>query len=61
MVVIALLRDSGDIMPLENHSDTAAAILQPYISKDNHWLVKHHGIFKGYHFFHHVGGDRNAR
>jgi predicted HD phosphohydrolase len=61
VVVIALLHDIGDIMAPENHSDLAAAILQPYISKDNHWLVKHHGIFQGYYFWHHMGGDRNAR
>ena len=28
---------------------------------DNHWLVQHHGIFQGYYYFHHSGGDRFAR
>ncbi|MFZ5789925.1 MAG: HD domain-containing protein [Pseudomonadota bacterium] len=60
-VVVALFHDIGDIMAPENHSDLAAAILQPYVSKDNHWLVKHHGIFQGYYFWHHYGLDRNAR
>jgi predicted HD phosphohydrolase len=60
-VVVALFHDIGDILAPENHSDLAAAILQPYVSKDNHWLVKHHGIFQGYYFWHHMGGDRNAR
>jgi predicted HD phosphohydrolase len=60
-IVIALLHDIGDILAPWNHSDLAAAILQPYISPDNHWLVQHHGVFQGYYYFHHTGGDRFAR
>jgi predicted HD phosphohydrolase len=60
-VVVALLHDIGDILAPWNHSDLAAAILQPYVSPDNHWLVRHHGIFQGYYFWHHTGGDRFAR
>ncbi len=61
MVVCALLHDVGDLLAPENHSQLAAAILRPYISPDNYWLVKNHGIFQGYYYFHHVGLDRNAR
>lgn len=61
IIVVALLHDIGDIFAPENHSDFAAAVLQPYISRDNHWLVRHHGIFQGYFFWHHYGMDRNAR
>ena len=39
----------------------AAAILEPFVSEANHWMVKHHGIFQGHNFFHHVGLDRNLR
>lgn len=60
-IVVALLHDIGDILAPWNHSDLAAAVLQPYISADNHWLVQHHGIFQGYYYFHHTGGDRFAR
>jgi predicted HD phosphohydrolase len=60
-IAVALLHDIGDILAPWNHSDLAAAILQPYLSPDNHWLVQHHGIFQGYYFFHHTGGDRFAR
>jgi predicted HD phosphohydrolase len=28
---------------------------------ENHWMVKHHGLFQGYYFFHHLGMDRNVR
>jgi predicted HD phosphohydrolase len=60
-IVVALLHDIGDTIAPYNHSDLAAAILQPYIGADNHWLVQHHGIFQGYYYFHHCGGDRFAR
>ena len=61
LVVVTLLHDIGDTVAPHNHSDLAAAVLQPYISADNHWLVQHHGIFQGYYYFHHCGGDRFAR
>lgn len=60
-IVVTLLHDIGDTVAPYNHSDLAAAILQPYVSTDNHWLVQHHGIFQGYYYFHHCDGDRFAR
>ena len=60
-VVCALLHDIGDTLGPSNHADVAATILQPYISEENHWIIKHHGIFQGYYFFHYVGLDRNSR
>jgi predicted HD phosphohydrolase len=61
MVVAALLHDIGDTIAPENHSELAASMLQPYVSASTHWIIKHHGIFQGYYYFHHLGGDRNAR
>ena len=60
-VVCALLHDIGDTVAPDNHSTVAAAILRPYLGDKNHWIVKHHGVFQGYYFFHHTGGDRDAR
>lgn len=60
-VVCALLHDIGDTLGSTNHPDVAAAILQPFVSEENHWMIKHHGIFQGYNFFHFVGLDRNMR
>ena len=60
-IVCALLHDIGDTLGSTNHPDVAAAILQPFVSEENHWMVKHHGIFQGYNFFHYVGLDRNLR
>ncbi len=60
-VVCALIHDIGDTLGSTNHPDVAAAILQPFVSEENHWMVKHHGIFQGYNFFHYLGMDRNMR
>ena len=60
-VVAALLHDIGDHLAPENHSEFVAALLRPYVSEKIYWLLKHHGIFQGYYFWHHLGGDRNSR
>jgi predicted HD phosphohydrolase len=60
-VVCCLLHDIGDTLGTYNHPDIAAAILKPFVSEANHWMVAHHGIFQGYYFFHHLGMDRNLR
>lgn len=60
-VVMALLHDIGDTLGAYNHPDIAAAILRPFVSEANHWIVEHHGIFQGYNFFHFLGLDRNMR
>ena len=61
LVVGALLHDVADCFAPENHSEAAAALLAPYVDEETHWVVKHHGIFQGYYYFHHLGGDRHAR
>lgn len=60
-VVCALLHDIGDVLAPANHSAVAAAVLAPYVSEKNHWIVKHHGLFQGYYWLHFAGGDRYAR
>jgi predicted HD phosphohydrolase len=60
-VVCALLHDIGDTLGCHNHSDIAAAVLKPFVSEENHWMVEHHGIFQGYYFFQFAGLDRNMR
>jgi predicted HD phosphohydrolase len=60
-VVCALVHDIGDTLAPYNHPSIAAGIVQPFVSPANHWMVEHHGTFQGYYFFHHIGGDRNAR
>ena len=60
-VVCALLHDIGDTLGTYNHAEIGAAILKPFVSEDNHWMLEHHGIFQGYYFFHHIGLDRDMR
>ena len=60
-VVCALLHDIGDTLGSYNHSDVAAAILKPFVSEQNFWMVEKHGIFQGYYFFHHLGFNRDLR
>jgi predicted HD phosphohydrolase len=60
-VVCALLHDMGDLLGPRNHADVAAAVLKPFVSEQNHWMVEKHAIFQGYYFFHHLDLDRNMR
>lgn len=60
-VVCALLHDIGDTLGAYNHPDIAAAILKPFVSEKNHWMVEKHGVFQGYYFFHYLGMDRDMR
>ena len=60
-VACALFHDIGDTLGTFNHFDIAAAILKPFVSAENHWMVQNHGIFQGYYFFHHIGLDRDLR
>jgi predicted HD phosphohydrolase len=60
-VVCALLHDIGDTLGAYNHPDVAAAVVKPFVSEANHWMVEKHGIFQGYYFFHYLGMDRNMR
>lgn len=60
-VVMALLHDIGDTLGTFNHPDVAAAILKPFLSDENLWIVQHHGIFQGHYFFHFLGLDRDMR
>ena len=60
-VVCALLHDIGDVLGPHNHSQLAAALLRPYVSEKNHWVVLYHGLFQGYYWMEHYDRDKNAR
>lgn len=60
-VVCALLHDIGDTLGSMNHPDVAAAILKPFVSEKNLWMVANHGVFQGYYFFEYLGLDKNMR
>ena len=61
MIVATLLHDLGDEFAPMNHSEYAASILKPYVSKKTHWIIEKHGEFQAYYYAHHLGGDRNLR
>ena len=61
MVVAALLHDIGDELAPMNHSEYAAAILKPYVSKKTHWIIEKHGEFQMFYYAHHLGGNKNRR
>ena len=61
MVVAALLHDIGDELAPMNHSEYAAAILKPYVSKKTHWIIEKHGEFQMFYYAHYLGGDKNKR
>jgi len=60
-VVCALLHDIGDVLAPAGHAELGAAVLKPYVSEENHWMVEYHSVFQGYYFFHHFDLDRNMR
>lgn len=60
-VVCALVHDIGEMYGPANHGEFAAAVLRPYVSAENYWMVKHHPEFQGYFYWHHSGRDRHAR
>ena len=60
-VLCALVHDIGDTLAPYNHPAIGAAIVKPFVSPANHWMVEHHGIFQGYYFWHHIGLDQHAR
>lgn len=61
IVVAALLHDIGDALAPENHGELGAAVLRPYVARHTAWMVEHHGLFQGYHYFDKIGADANAR
>ena len=60
-VVCALLHDVGESLGPFNHGEVAAAILRPYISTENYWMLAHHQVFQVYFFGQHLGLDPNER
>ena len=61
MVVCALLHDIGDTLAPVNHGPMAAAMLAPYISALNAWMIEHHEEFQGFYYAEYFGGDKHAR
>jgi predicted HD phosphohydrolase len=61
LIVCALLHDIGESLGPMNHGAVAAAILKPFISEQNRWVLEHHPLFQTYFYGEHLGLDPNAR
>ena len=61
MIVAALLHDIGDGLAPANHSELAATIVAPYLDAEATWVVRHHGVFQGYHYWDKIGFDKHTR
>lgn len=60
-VLCALVHDIGDTLAPYDHPAIAATMLRGLVSEANLFMVEQHGVFQGWYFWHHIGGDRNAR
>ena len=61
IVVAALCHDVGKAISVANHPAIAAAMLQPYVRSDVYEMIRVHQDFQGRHYYHHFGGDPDAR
>ena len=61
VVVASLCHDIGKAISVPNHPAIAAEILKPYVREDVYWMILAHQDFQGRHYYHHFGGDTNAR
>jgi predicted HD phosphohydrolase len=60
-VAVALLHDVREGLGPFNHGEVIAAVLKPFICRDNYFMLAHHGLFQTYFFAAHLGLDPNAR
>ncbi|QXC62011.1 HD domain-containing protein [Aquihabitans sp. G128] len=61
LVVASLCHDIGKLISVFNHPAIAAEILKPYVREEVYFAIKAHQDFQGKHYYHHFGGDVNAR
>ena len=60
-VAVCLLHDIGFTLAMPSHGEFAAALLRPFVSERNHWMLRHHQYFQSYHCHEHPGAERDAR
>lgn len=61
LIVASLCHDIGKLISVFNHPEIAAAILKPYVREEVYDMVRVHQDFQGKHYYHHFGGDVDAR
>ncbi|MCP5152695.1 MAG: phosphohydrolase [Ectothiorhodospiraceae bacterium] len=60
-VVVTLLHDIGFLACPCGHGEMAAALLGPYVSERNRWMLARHAIFQDHHVAGHPGAGRRER
>jgi predicted HD phosphohydrolase len=61
VVFASLLHDIGKAVSVPNHPEIAAAIVKPYVRTDVYHMIRAHQDFQGRHYYHHFGGNPDAR
>lgn len=61
MVVASLCHDIGKYVSVPGHPRIAAEILRPYVRDEVYHVIRTHQDFQGRHYYHHFGGDPEAR
>ncbi len=61
IVFASLLHDVGKAVSVPNHPEIAAAIIRPYVRPEVYNVIRAHQDFQGRHYYHHFGGDPDAR
>ncbi len=61
LVVASLCHDIGKAISVPNHPKIAAEILRPYVRDEVYKAILVHQDFQGRHYYHHFGGDPDAR
>jgi predicted HD phosphohydrolase len=61
VIVASLCHDIGKLISVYNHPAIAAEILRPYVRPEVAEMIRIHQDFQGRHYYHHFGGDSNAR
>jgi predicted HD phosphohydrolase len=61
VVVASLCHDIGKAISVPNHPRIAAEILKPYVREDVYKMILVHQDFQGKHYYHHFGGNPEAR
>ena len=61
VVFASLLHDVGKAVSVPNHPEIAAAIIKPYVRADVYHMIRAHQDFQGRHYYHHFGGNPDAR
>ena len=61
VVFASLCHDIGKAISVPNHPHISAEIVRPYVRDEVYRMIDAHQDFQGKHYYHHFGGDPDAR